>query len=261
MIHRKVRRGLAILAGFACAQALPRLAAQVTESPFTVAPGSLRVEMDGLRLSLDREDRSGATYNALAVASTFVTAGLAEAVDVQIGADLFLRERVEYRGSRDSSSGLGDLSMRMKWTVWRDARLGAALAVMPYVKLPSGSGAVGTDAVEGGVIVPWAAGLPGGVVSGAMFRWDVVRNDAENGYDSRWLATGYLQRHLTGALAVYGEATLQAASTGASNTAGTLGVGALLQVTRRLQLDYELQRGLNRRASEWTHVLRVNWDW
>jgi hypothetical protein len=233
----------------------------VTESPFTVAPGSLRVEMDGLRLSLDREDGTGATYNALAVASTFVTAGLAEAVDVQIGADLFLRERVEYRGSRDSSSGLGDLSMRMKWTVWRDAKRGAGLAVMPYVKLPAGSGAVGTDAVEGGVIVPWAAGLPGGVVSGAMFRWDVVRNDAENGYDSRWLATGYLQRNLTRALALYGETTLQAASTGASSTAGTLGVGALLQVTRRLQLDYELQRGLNRRAAAWTHVLRVNWDW
>jgi hypothetical protein len=60
---------------------------------------------------------------------------------------------------------------------------------------------------------------------------------------------------------LYGETTLQAAATGASSTAGTLGVGALLQVTRRLQLDYELQRGLNRRAAAWTHVLRVNWDW
>jgi len=226
-----------------------------------VAPGSLRVEMDGLRLSLDREDGAGATYNALAVASTFVTAGLTESLDVQIGAALLRRERVVYRGRRDSSSGLGDLSMRMKWTVWRDARLGAALGLMPYVKIPSGTGAVGTDAVEGGIIVPWAAGLPGGVVSGAMFRWDLVRNDDENGYDSRWLATGYLQRHLTRALALYGEATLQAASTGASNTAGTVGVGALLQVTRRIQLDYELQRGLNRRAAEWTHVLRANWDW
>lgn len=259
MIHPKAMRWRGMIA--CCALALPRLAAQVTESPYTVAPGSLRVEMDGLRLSLDREDGAGATYNALAVASTFVTAGLAESLDVQIGADLFLRERVEYRGRRDSSSGLGDLSMRMKWTVWRDARLGAALGLMPYVKIPSGSGAVGTDAVEGGIIVPWAAGLPGGVVSGAMFRWDLVRNDDENGYDSRWLATGYLQRHLTRALALYGEATLQAASTGASNTAGTVGVGALLQVTRRIQLDYELQRGVNRRASEWTHVLRANWDW
>ncbi len=241
--------------------ALAPLAAQVTESPFTVRPGSLRVEMDGLRLALDREDGTGASYQALAVASTFVTAGLAEAVDVQIGADLFLRERVTYRGARDSASGLGDLSMRMKWTLWRDARAGAALAVMPYVKLPSGSGAVGSDAVEGGVLVPWAAGLPGGIVSGAMFRWDVLRNDAEDGYDSRWLATGYLQRNLTRALALYGEATLQASSTGASDTAGTIGAGALVQVTRRLQLDYELQRGVNRRASAWTHVLRVNWDW
>jgi len=248
--------------GLACwALALPPLAAQVTETPQTVAPGSLRVEMDGLRLSFDREDRAGATYQALAVASTFVTAGLTQDLDVQVGADLFLRERVEYRGARDADSGLGDVTLRMKWTVWRDARLGAAVAVMPYVKLPSGSSAVGTDAVEGGVIVPWAAGLPGGIMSGAMLQWDLVRNDAGNGYDSRWLATGYVHRHLTQALAFYGEATLRAASTGWSDSAGTLGVGALLQVTRRTQVDYELQRGLNRRASAWTHVLRVNWDW
>ncbi len=235
--------------------------AQVTESPVTVAPGRLRIEMDGLRLSLDREDGAGNRYRALAVASTLATAGLTSDLDVQIGVDLFLRERIEVRGERDSSSGLGDLSFRMKWTFWRDARLGAALAIIPYVKLPSGTGGVGSDAAEGGIILPWAAGLPGGVITGAMVRWDLVRNDDENGYDSRWLATGFVQHSLTSALTLDGEATLQAASTGLSNSAGTVGVGALLQVTKSVQLDYELQRGLNSRAAEWTHVFRVNWDW
>lgn len=235
--------------------------AQVTESPRTVAPGKLLVEMDGLRFAVDREDGSGAKYSALAVASTIVSAGLTDSLDVQAGVDLFLRERVELNGQRDSHSGLGDMLFRMKWTFWRDDRREAALAMIPYVKIPSSTGGVGTDTMEGGIIFPWAAKLPGGLVTGAMFRWDLVRNDARNGYDSSWLATGFVQRNFTSALALYGEATLRTASTGTSDSAGTLGVGGLLNLTKSLQLDYELQRGLNTRAAEWTHVLRVNWGW
>jgi hypothetical protein len=40
-----------------------------------------------------------------------------------------------------------------------------------------------------------------------------------------------------------------------------VGVGAWLQVTKSVQLDCELQRGLKRRAAEWTHIFRVNVDW
>lgn len=226
-----------------------------------MAPGKLLIEMDALRLSGDRENGDGVKYSALAVASTLVSAGLTDFLDVQVGVDVFLRETVKFQSARDSRSGIGDLSFRMKWTFWRNEKLGAALAVIPYVKLPSSTGDVGTDSMEGGVIVPWGATLPGGITTGAMFRWDVVRNDADNGYDARWQATGFVQRSLTQALSLYGEAILLATSEGFSDSAGTVGVGGLLRVTKRVQLDYELQRGLNSRASEWTHVFRVNWEW
>jgi hypothetical protein len=42
---------------------------------------------------------------------------------------------------------------------------------------------------------------------------------------------------------------------------GRAGAGVLLQVTKNIQLDYEIVRGLNRRATDWEHVLRVNWGW
>src|SRR5688572_22006466 len=113
-----------------------RLFAQVTEAPLTVAPGKRLVEMDGLRLSVVRENGDGVKYSALAVASTLVTAGLTDSLDVQAGVDVFLRETVKFQGARDSHSGIGDLSFRMKWTFWRNEKLGAALAVIPYVKLP-----------------------------------------------------------------------------------------------------------------------------
>lgn len=235
--------------------------AQITESPQTVAPGRLLVEMDGLSLGFDRTRGDGTKYTAVGLANTILTAGLTDTVDLQVGATLFLRQKYDAGGRTDSRSGLGDTVFRAKWKFWSDEQLGAALAVIPYVKVPSSTGGVGSDAVEGGLIVPWAMALPAGVTAGAMARWDVVRNDADDGYDAQWRLTGYVERKLTSAFSVYGEGSLAADSTGLSDWAGTIGVGALLQMTKSVQFDYELQRGLNRRATDWMHVLRVNWSW
>ncbi|HUR58919.1 MAG TPA: transporter [Opitutaceae bacterium] len=244
------------------AVASPGLRAQVTESPQTVAPGRILVEMDGLRFSTRRADSEGHRFDALAVASTIVTAGLTATVDLQVGFDLFLRERFEVRGQHESHSGLGDLAFRTKWTFWpADKGGGASAAVIPYVKIPSGSSAVGSDAIEGGFIVPWSFNPGAGLTAGAMLQWDVVRNDAASGYDSRWLLSSYVERRIIEAFGVYAEGMLEAASTGRSHWAGTVGAGALWNLSKHLQLDYQLMRGLNNRATDWTHVLRVNWEW
>jgi hypothetical protein len=242
---------------FAIASALT---AQVTESPQTVAPGRVLVRMDGLKLSFGRADAAGNTYTGMAVASTTVRAGLTSSVDLQVGFDLFLKETIKFRGARDSHSGLGDVSLRAKWTFWRDEQFGSA-AILPYVKLPSGSSVVGTDAVEGGVIVPWATNAGAGVRAGAMFQWDVVRNDANNGYDACWYFSAFAQRDLPAGFGIYGETTFEVASTGFSSSAGTMGVGALWRLNKNFQFDYELQRGLGHRAAEWTHIWRANWEW
>lgn len=218
--HRRVR--LVLLA-------LPlaigvQLAAQITETPDTIAPGRIRIKMDGLRLSMDRADAAGNTYDALAIASTIVSAGITDSLDVQVGFDVFHRQSFSFRGVDSSDSGIGNSSFRFKWTFWRNRQLGAALAVIPYIKLPTGSSAVGSDSVEGGVILPWAMQI-GGLTAGAMFQWDVLRNDADDGYDSLWRASGFVQRPLLFGLSVYGEAALEANSGGGST--GQMGVGAL----------------------------------
>ncbi len=234
--------------------------AQITEFPQTVAPGKVLMEIDGIGLSYDRADAAGNKYTAVVVGSTFITAGLTDSVDLQVGAELFLRQSYTLAGVKDRRSGLGDLYFRTKWTFWRNEAMGAALAVIPYVKVPSNTGGVGNDSVEGGFIVPWSM-KQGEVTTGAMFQWDHVRNDDDAGYDAHWHVTGYAQRDLTKVIGVYAEATFSAASTGLSHWAGTIGGGITYQITKSLWLDYELQRGLNSRATDWQHVLRVNWEW
>lgn len=243
--------------GLACLGATLR--GQVTESPYTVAPGRFLLRVDGLKLSFERADAAGNTYSALGVASSTLRTGLTESIDLQVGFDLFVRETIKRGGGRDSHSGLGDLSLRTKWTVWRDDKNGAALAVMPYVRLPTGTGGIGSKDVEGGFIVPWVMHTGAGFNAGAMFQWDVIRNDADNGYDGRWYLSGFAQRDLTKHFALYAEATYEVRSTGFSDWEATIGVGALWRFNESLTFDYELQRGLNDRAPEWTHIWRVNW--
>jgi hypothetical protein len=231
--------------------------AQLTEIAHTIKPGRMLFEIDGLRLSVDRD--GGEKLRALGIASTVVSAGLTSTVDLQVGVDLFLRETVDSAGRREARSGVGDVSLRTKWAFWQDE--GGAAAIIPYVRVPTGSGAVGSEAVEGGFILPWERSLGAGLMAGAMLQWDVLRNPDDNGYDSAWLVTSYLQRNLTRALAVYGEAAVDAASSGGSSWKGTLGAGLVWKLNSHLEFDYELLRGLNRQATDWTHVLRAKWKW
>ena len=249
--------GLALLVAVAAA-GLP-LRAQVTEIPQTIEPGRFLVRMDAISIGFNRDTTEANKYTALGLASTILSTGITSDFDVQVGAQLYLRQTYQYRGTNSTHSGLGDVSFRAKWTFWRDGPNGAAAAVIPYVKVPTHRGGVSNDHIEGGFIVPWATALGAGTKAGAMFQWDVLRNDLNNGYDSRWFVSGYVQRDLTQAIGVYGETTMAVSSASSSSFAGTLGGGATLSVSKNVQWDYGLSRGLGGSATDWVHVLRLRW--
>jgi hypothetical protein len=238
------------------------LLAQVTEIPQTVAPGTFLLEMDGLSLAFDHDHAApaGNIYRATAIGGTFISTGITSSLDVQVGLQLFYRATYETGVGRDSRSGLGDMTFRTKWTFWRNESLGAAAAIMPYIKIPSNTGGIGNNALEGGLIVPWSMDV-NGLTVGAMANWAILRNDNNDGYDSNWFFSGYAQQSLTRLLNLYAETTLQVSSAGLSDWVGTIGAGAVLNLTKRLSFDYEINRGLNRRATDWVHTFRVNWEW
>lgn len=236
------------------------LAAQVTETPDTIAPGKFFVRMDAISLGVNRDKTEPSTFTALALATTIVSTGITQNVDAQVGLQFFARQTYQYRGTRTTHSGLGDVTLRAKWTYLRNDKIGAAAAVIPFVKVPTSTGGVGNDHVEGGIILPWAMSLGTGTVLGAMAEWDLLRNDANNGYDSRWFTSAFLRQHLVGPWGVYGEATLGASSASTSDFVGSLGGGVTWDFSKTFQLDYGLSKGLGNRATDWQHALRVRWE-
>ncbi|MBM3866410.1 MAG: transporter [Verrucomicrobia bacterium] len=235
------------------------LAAQVTESPHTVAPGRVLLEVDGVRLAVGRDGADGGTLDALAVGSTLLTTGLTRSLDLQVGVDLFLRQSVSLGGQRDSDAGFGDVRLRTKWTFWRLDSGAAALALIPYVRLPTSTAGLGSERMDGGLILPWASTGPAGVVTGAMLHWNSA--SSADGRRYQWSGAAYARRDLFRLLSAYAEVTLAAASGAWAAREGTVGAGALLRPWDGLEIDYQIQRGLNRRAPDWIHSLRFNWDW
>lgn len=240
--------GLAVLAlGLA-----GRLPAQITQWPTTVAPGHFLLEMDALSLTLDHEP--GFKYTAFGAASTLLTTGLTDHLDLQLGADLYISQRIENDSFTERKSGMGAVRVRTKWRFYDEG--GTAVAIMPYFKIPTNGGGLGNNSLEGGVIVPWSTDLPTGFKFAAMAELDFLRNDNDNGYDTRWYAAATFSRSITNALAIYGEATL-GKSTGSGSAQGVMGGGATLSLTRDVWWEYAIYKGISTAAPDWQHVLRL----
>lgn len=227
--------------------------AQYTEIPSTVAPGKFLLEMDALSLVIDREGLD--KFTAVGAGLAIVTTGITERWDIQVGAELYISQRYESGNFTERNTGIGDVHVRTKWNFYSDEKL--SMAVIPFVKIPTNSGGVGNDSVEGGIIVPWEVYLIGGFTMNAMVELDLVRNAADDGYDALWYASASVSRSFTSRLTVYAELDAQKTS-GGSPWDSTLGVGAYLTISEVLSWDIVMYRGLSRGAPDWNPVVRVN---
>lgn len=229
---------------------------QITETPVTVQPGHFLLEVDALTLSVDREP--GLKYTAFGAATTFLTTGLTSRLDLQVGAEFFLNQKFDAAGFTERRSGVGDVYVRAKYRFYESEDTYTAVAVLPFVKLPTNSGGVGNDAVEGGIIIPFQTLLVGGFDFAAMAELDFLRNDNDDGYDTYWFASASLARQFFKTVGLYGEAVV-AKSSGGAPWEGTIGAGAILTVSKFASWDFAIYRGISDGASDWTHVVRFNY--
>lgn len=108
-----------------------------TESPHTVDCGHFQFEMEVA--NWDRDGGSN-TYN---FAEINVKIGLAANTDLQIVLPAFSHEE-------SGAEGFGEMELRLKQNLWGNDDGPTALALMPFIKLPTASGDLGNGEVEGG---------------------------------------------------------------------------------------------------------------
>ena len=239
----------------------------VTESPYTVDAGHFQAELSFVEYIRD----DGGDFSELAYLPANLKLGLTNNIDVQFVVTPLIDQEVDVNrfglGS-ESESGFGPTQVRLKWNLWGNdggppplrlpVRLReSALAVMPFVQLPTGEEELGfTDKVEWGVIVPLAVPLDEDYSLGVMAEVDFVRDDDDVAV--AFVHTASISRGLGGNLGGFAEYVGVASTEDSTGYSASLGVGLTYGLGDDAQLDAGVNVGLNEEAEDFRFFTGVS---
>jgi len=204
-----------------------------TESPITVDAGHLQLEMSFLDYT---RDAGLETYVAGAMN---LKLGLLENTDLQMVFDLHTWG--------DEGEGFSDVTLRLKQNIWGNDGGKTALALMPFVKIPTGT-ELSNGAAEGGVILPFSIDLADGIGLGLMAEVDWVYDEATGDYATDFVHTAVLGLDLTENLGLYTEYLGITHELGAYESYFSMGLTRA--VGENVLWDVGALAGLNRAAAD-----------
>ncbi|HTV17060.1 MAG TPA: transporter [Polyangiaceae bacterium] len=205
-----------------------------TESPFTVDPGHVQLEMDAF--AAERDD--GATE--LWVAASNLRLGLTSSLDLHL--------IVEPWRHADGISGFGDLTLRAKLNLWGNDGGATAFGVIPFVRFPTAAPGLGAGDVEGGLILPLTLELPSDFELGTMLELDETHRD--DGYGTDLVVSGSLGHDLWGELGGYVELATSVPLDGPDDTELGVNGGLILQLGDDVAIDTGTRFGLTAPAPD-----------
>ena len=214
----------------------------VTESAYTVDAGHFQVE-----LSFVEYTRDGGGFEEWAVLPSNLKVGLLNNVDLQLVLTPYVEQEVD--DARDAS-GFGDTQLRLKVNLWGNDGGTTALAVMPYVQLPTGDDDLSSNDVEGGIIVPLAVGISDRWGVNFMAEVDLVRDAADEEYETEFLHTASVSYGVTDRVGSYAEYIGIASTEDDLDYRVLLGVGMTYGVSDNVQLDAGVNVGLTDEADD-----------
>jgi hypothetical protein len=204
--------------------------------PATVDAGHAQIDVD----VVDATVGGAAGEERLELLAFDARLGLTRRADLQLAFVPFRQADVVHQGGEVMSRGrgLGDTTVRLGLNLWGSDGGRSAAALVPFVRIPTATGGVGSGAFEGGLAVPLEVRLPGAVA--ALVRAQVEFADdhlGRRGVHPRMAVSAGLGRDVLGPVAVRAEWTTTAEAEGAPLTythavdaQGRLAVGRDLQL-------------------------------
>jgi hypothetical protein len=224
-----------------------------TESPFTVDAGHFQIEMDLVTHTHDHDTRGGdVVTESTSVAAINLKAGLLNDMDLQVMLNPWDRQETKDRvaGTRDVRSGFGDITSRIKYNLWGNDGGKSAMAMMPFVKLPSNQDGLGNHAVESGLILPVAFELPWGFDLGAMTEFDFNRDETGWKYHTEFVNSITLGHDIIGSLSGYVEFFSSVSTERGSDWVGTVDCGLTYGFSKNFRMDCGVNIGVTRAADD-----------
>ena len=221
-----------------------------TESPYTVDAGHFQWEMDFANYR--HAKTGGATTQAWNVAPFNLRAGLFDATELDLIFDNYLNVHSEFPavGKSQNQSGVGDLTARLKINLWGNDGGKTAFALLPFVKFPTSTDGLGNNAVEGGLILPLAATLPGDFDLGCETGVHFGLYQGGGNYHADFLNSVTLDHALFGRLSGYLEFYSEISTEPRTDWVGTVDVGLEYLLTKNIQLDCGCNFGVTSAAAD-----------
>lgn len=234
-----------------------------TESAYTVDAGHFQVEMDLVSYAHDHDQAGGndIVRDAWAVAPMNLKLGILNDLDVQLMIETYNLVRTQDRvaGTTRRQSGYGDTTLRVKRNLWGNDGGTTALAVMPLVKFPTSQDDLGNNAVEGGLVVPFALELPHGWDLGATSAVGALRDEAGSGYHAAFANSITVGHSITEKLSGYLEFFAEVSTERGAPWVGTVDLGLTYSVTGDLQLDAGVNLGVTDAADGINPFVGLTW--
>ena len=216
-----------------------------TESPFTIDPGHVQLEMDFANYARDDEGSSRFTeWEALPFNVRF-------GISASFEAGFFL---VPFRSERETTatnarvrrSGLGDVTLRAKWNFFGNDGGDTALGLIADVKIPTATDDMDNGKLEGAIALPFAFSLPMGWEGAAMTVIEAIYTD-RGAYRGVWSNTITAGHDVTENVGAFMELT---SSTGDGSHVATFNCGVTRRFGRHVQYDAGLNLGLSNAAAD-----------
>ena len=151
--------------------------------------------------------------------------------------------------------GTGDFQTRLKINFWGNDGPSpifgdTSLGFMPFIQAPTSSRGLGSDHLEGGLIFPFDAALPGKFDFGALAEVDFLWNDDRRRYGVEFLHSATLHHAIVDPLSAYIEYADVAANGTSSPYRATFSTGLIYLLRENVQLDAGAFVGLDHAAED-----------
>ena len=212
-------------------------------SPYTVDAGHFQYETDLAVYGFG--DSDGVRTRDWTVVDPTLKLGLTNTIDAELQVTPYESTETTVDGKTTRASGIGDTYARLKVNLIGDDRGPLAIALLPYVKLPTARSSLGNGKVEGGLILPVSISAPGGFTIIVMPEGDALKNANDDGYHAAIDFLINISHPLSKKWTAYSEVFTTQSFQRADRPIYTLDEALTYAITPTLQVDFGGNFGLN----------------
>jgi hypothetical protein len=233
-----------------------------TDSPFTVDAGHFQLEMDFANYTYDspNSEHGNTQSKEYQIAPMNLKVGLLNNTDFQLVLTPWQWERaeIERTGMVEHNSGFGDITPRVKVNLIGNDGGFFALALIPFVTLPTSQDHLDNDSVEGGLEIPFAFDVPNWDVS-FQTTFNCDRNDVGNGYHAEFDNSVSIGHVVIGKLEYHVEFFSSVSTEQNSDWIGTFDTWFTYQANKNVCLDAGVYIGVTQSADDWHPWVGMTW--